>query len=118
MADLRDRVVVVTGASRGIGKGLAIGLAEQGATVVCAARTVHAGDEPSGLPGTIHETVDAIKANGGTARGVQCDIGEEGDITRLVDTTVAEFGRIDSLINNAMTPTQALFAESTVEQWD
>src|SRR5207248_10361388 len=103
MAGLRDRVIIVTGASRGIGKGLAIGLAEQGATVVCAARTVHAGDEPSGLPGTIHETVDAIQANDGTALAVQCDIGQEADIARLIDTTVAEFGRVDSLINNAMT---------------
>ena len=56
---LHDRVVIVTGASRGIGKGLALGLAQLGATVVCAARTVE--ETPRGLPGTIHATVDAIK---------------------------------------------------------
>ena len=50
--DLKDRVVIITGASRGIGKGLAIGLAGRGATVVCAARTTAV--EPGGLPGTIH----------------------------------------------------------------
>ena len=114
--DLRDRVIVVTGSSRGIGKGLALGLAAQGAKVVCAARTVHA--SPTGLPGTVNETADAIRASGGTALAVQCDIGDAGDITRLVDTTVGEFGRLDSLVNNAMTPTRASFAASTVDDWD
>ena len=80
--DLRDRVVIVIGASRGIGKGLAIGLAELGATVVCAARSVQ--ENPDGLPGTIHATVDAISTTGGRALAVQCDIGIEADITRLI----------------------------------
>jgi NAD(P)-dependent dehydrogenase (short-subunit alcohol dehydrogenase family) len=116
MPELRDRVVVVTGASRGIGKGLALGLARLGATVVCAARTV--AEVPDGLPGTIHATVDAIRADGGTALAVQCDIGEAPDIERLVDTTVAELGRLDVLVNNAMAPTRTSLADSTVAQWD
>ena len=61
--DLTGRVVIVTGASRGIGKGLAIGLAAMGAKVVCAARTVDT--HPDGLPGTIHETVAQIEDAGG-----------------------------------------------------
>jgi len=115
-ADLTGRVVILTGASRGIGKGLAIGLARHRATVVCAARTVDT--HPDGLPGTIHETVARIEEAGGTALAVRCDIGNEGDIHHLVDTTVATYGRIDALVNNAMAPTRSAFAESTPEQWD
>ena len=110
------KVIVVTGASRGIGKGLAIYLARQGASVVCAARTV---EETTGeFPGTIHATVDAIRAAGGTAAAIRCDIGEERDIEQLVAGTIAEFGRLDVLVNNAMTPTRAPLDDSTVEHWD
>ena len=114
--DLTGRVVIVTGASRGIGKGLAIGLAGLGAQVVCAARSVSA--QPGGMPGTIHDTVAEITDAGGTAIAVRCDIGDAAEITHLVDATVTAFGGLDVLVNNAMAPTQALFDESTVEQWD
>jgi citronellol/citronellal dehydrogenase len=114
--DLDGRVIVVTGASRGIGKGLAIHLAARGASVVCAARTV---EETAGeLPGTIHATVDAIRAAGGTAAAIRCDIGEAHDIDQLVAGTIAEYGRLDVLVNNAMTPTRAPLDASTVELWD
>lgn len=108
--------MIVTGASRGIGKGLAIGLAELGAAVVCAARSEVA--TPGGLPGTIHDTVREIEAAGGSAMAVRCDIGKERDIQHLVDYTVERFGRLDALVNNAMAPTQVLLAESTVDEWD
>lgn len=115
-ADLAGRVVIVTGASRGIGKGLAVGLARLGAAVVCAARSEHA--KPGGMPGTIHETAAVINDSGGTAIAVRCDIGDPDDITALVDTTIARFGRIDVLVNNAMAPTSVLFDASSVDEWD
>jgi NAD(P)-dependent dehydrogenase (short-subunit alcohol dehydrogenase family) len=109
-------VAIVTGASRGIGRGLAVGLGAAGAKVVCAARTT--ADHPSELPGTIEETVATIKANGGDALAVRCDIGNASDITGLVDETLAKYGRVDVLVNNAMTPTRGLFSETTADMWD
>lgn len=114
--ELADRVVVVTGASRGIGKGLARGLAARGARVVCAARSVSG--QGGELPGTIHDTVAEIEAGGGTALAVRCDIGEPDDLERLVESTVANFGRVDVLVNNAMASTRTTFAASTVDDWD
>ncbi|HUI48714.1 MAG TPA: SDR family oxidoreductase [Acidimicrobiia bacterium] len=114
--DLDGRAIVVTGASRGIGRGLAIYLGRQGARVVCAARTVQGA--PSELPGTIDETAAEIRAAGGAAVAMRCDIGAPEDISALVGGTVAEFGALDALVNNAMTPTHASLEESTVEMWD
>lgn len=96
--DMQGKVVIVTGASRGIGKQVAIELGRRGATVVVAARTVEARKT---LPGTIGETVAAIEAAGGKALAVQADMGSEADLQRLVATTVEAFGRIDVLVNNA-----------------
>jgi NAD(P)-dependent dehydrogenase (short-subunit alcohol dehydrogenase family) len=114
---LDDKVVILSGASRGIGKGLALGLAAAGATVVCAARSTAANPHDV-LPGTVEETAAAIRAAGGEALAVRCDIGVEGDITRLVDETVGTYGRADVLINNAMASTRGLFGETTVAMWD
>ncbi len=105
MGELDGCVVIVTGASRGIGKGLAIGLAQRGATVACAARTADA------VEATAH-------AAGNGAFAVTCDIGDERDIERLIATTAERAGRIDALVNNAMTPTRVAFADSSVDDWD
>jgi NAD(P)-dependent dehydrogenase (short-subunit alcohol dehydrogenase family) len=113
---LEGKVAIVTGASRGIGRGLAVGLADAGAKVVCAARTNAA--NPSELPGTIDETAATIREKGGEALAVRCDIGSAADITALVDATLSALGRVDVLVNNAMTPTRGLFSDTTPEMWD
>jgi NAD(P)-dependent dehydrogenase (short-subunit alcohol dehydrogenase family) len=96
--ELQDKVVIVTGASRGIGRQLALELARRGAKVVVAARTV----EPRRrLPGTIGETLSTIEAAGGTAMAVQVDVTKTEDLERLVATTVEAYGGVDALVNNA-----------------
>jgi citronellol/citronellal dehydrogenase len=113
---LGGRVAVVTGASRGIGKALAVGLARHGAAVVCAARTLRAGE--SDLPGSVDETVTAIEGAGGRALAVRCDVGVYDDLAEMVDGTIDAFGRVDVLVNNAMAPTRGTFDETTLEMWD
>ena len=110
------RVVIVTGASRGIGKGLALGLAARGATVVCAARSLD--ESAEGLPGTVRGTVAEIEAAGGQALGMRCDIGDEHDIHALVETTIETLGRVDVLVNNAMASTRSSFEDATTADWD
>jgi 7-alpha-hydroxysteroid dehydrogenase len=88
---LDDKVAVVTGAGRGIGAGVARAFAEAGAHVVCAART----------PEQIEETAAAVRALGRRALAVPCDVMERAQLERLVDAALAEFGRLDVLVNNA-----------------
>jgi len=108
----------VTGASRGIGRGLAVGLGAAGASVVCAARTESEGEQPEGLSGTIHATVDAVRATGAEALAVRCDIGRAEDIEALISAANDRFGGVDVLVNNAMASTRSPFADATLEQWD
>jgi citronellol/citronellal dehydrogenase len=96
--DLNGRVAIVTGASRGIGKALALRLAQEGADVVVAAKSEQSTDK---LPGSIHETADAIQAMGRRALAVHTDVRDEDAIRNMVERTVAEFGRLDILVNNA-----------------
>jgi NAD(P)-dependent dehydrogenase (short-subunit alcohol dehydrogenase family) len=98
MQELRDRVAIVTGASRGIGKTIALALAGRGAKVAVAAKTTQARPE---LPGTIHETASAIKERGGEAIAVPCNVRHVKELQNLVDQVMAAWGRIDILINNA-----------------
>lgn len=96
---LAGRVAVVTGASRGIGEAIARRLAMEGAKVVVTARTVEQSEHP--LPGTITDTVARIKAAGGEAHAVKCDVSKPEDRKHLIEETVATYGPVDILVNNA-----------------
>ncbi len=96
--DLHGRVAIVTGASRGIGKALALRLAKEGADVAVAAKSEQSTEK---LPGSIHETADAIRATGRRALAIATDVRNEDAIRNMIERTVAEFGRIDILVNNA-----------------
>jgi NAD(P)-dependent dehydrogenase (short-subunit alcohol dehydrogenase family) len=98
MTELQGKTAIVTGASRGIGKQVAIELARRGASVVVAARTVEARRR---LPGTIGETLDAIESVGAKGLAVAADMGNADDLARLVASAMDAFGRIDVLVNNA-----------------
>jgi 7-alpha-hydroxysteroid dehydrogenase len=96
---LEGRVAIVTGASRGIGAGIARAFAAQGAAVAVAARSEEVWNER--LPGTIHDSVSTINDAGGRALAVRCDVAQDEDLVRLVETTTAELGTVDILVNNA-----------------
>ncbi len=99
MGKLDGKVVLVTGASRGIGQGIAEEFAREGAKVVCAARTLHEGDHM--LEGSLDRTVGRIRAAGGQVQAVIADVSKEEDCNRIVEEAKAAFGPIDVLINNA-----------------
>jgi NAD(P)-dependent dehydrogenase (short-subunit alcohol dehydrogenase family) len=90
----------VTGASRGVGKGIALGLGEAGATVYVTGRTVQAGQAAVDLPGTIGETAEAVTQAGGLGIAVRCDHREDAQVTALFDRLRQEQGRLDILVNN------------------
>ncbi len=96
---LAGRVAIVTGASRGIGEAIARTFAREGAAVAVAARTEEVFDPR--LPGTIHETVAAIEAEGGRAVAIRADLAREDDVERLVGAARAALGPVDLLVNNA-----------------
>ncbi len=98
MTRFDDKVAIITGGSRGIGKGLALALADRGTAVVVAAKTMESGGR---LPGSVPETVEEIEARGGRALGLRCDVRDEADLKNVVDQTLDRFGRVDILINNA-----------------
>lgn len=97
--DLTDKVIIVTGASRGIGKATAVALGELGASVVCAARATSKNQLP--LPGTVDETANEVNAAGGKALAVGCDLSQMEDLDRLLGETIHNFDKLDMLINNA-----------------
>jgi citronellol/citronellal dehydrogenase len=98
--ELKDRVVIVTGASRGIGEAIARRFAADGALVAVSARTVNEGDHRL-LSGSISGTVSAIAEAGGRAIAVPADLAHKDDRARLIETTERELGPIDVLVNNA-----------------
>jgi citronellol/citronellal dehydrogenase len=106
--DLSGKRIFITGGSRGIGLAIALRAARDGASIAIAAKT---SDPNPKLPGTIHTAAEEIRAAGGTALAIQCDLRDENQIADAIAQTAAEFGGIDILINNAsainLTPTEA-----------
>ena len=92
-------VAVVTGASRGAGKGIALALAEAGATVYVTGRTAHDGDSP--LPGSVATTAKQIDERGGRGVAVVCDHADDAQVEAVFARVAAEQGRLDVLVNNA-----------------
>jgi NAD(P)-dependent dehydrogenase (short-subunit alcohol dehydrogenase family) len=100
MISLSGKVAVVTGSSRGVGKGIALALAEQGATVYVTGRTVETRTHP--LPGSVGETASECDARGGKGVAVQVDLTQDEQIAALFDQIKREQGRLDVLVNNAI----------------
>src|SRR5262249_36179694 len=100
MSSLRGRVAVVTGASRGVGKGTALARGEGGATVYVTGRS-DAGGSTEGLPGTVQETADAVTQRGGRGVAVRCDHTADAEGEALFARVAREQGRLDLLVNNA-----------------
>jgi citronellol/citronellal dehydrogenase len=94
----KNKTVVITGASRGIGKAIGLKLAKDGANIVIASKSV---EENPKLGGTIFSAAAEIEAAGGKALAVQCDIRFEDQVQQMVDKAVEKFGGIDILVNNA-----------------
>jgi NAD(P)-dependent dehydrogenase (short-subunit alcohol dehydrogenase family) len=100
MQRLKNRVAVVTGASRGAGRGIALILGEEGATVYVTGRSVQGGLTTDGLPGTVDRTAEEVAVRGGQGIPVQCDHTNDGDVEALFARIGQEQGRIDLLVNN------------------
>jgi 3-oxoacyl-[acyl-carrier protein] reductase len=92
MSNLKEKVILVTGASKGIGAAIAIKLANAGAKLI----VNYSGDKEAA-----EETVDYIKQNGGEAIALQADVSKAGEVKNLFDAAIAHYGRIDVLVNNA-----------------
>ncbi len=103
---LKNKTVLITGASRGIGKAIALRLAREGANIVIAAKSV---EENAKLGGTIFSAADEVEKSGGQALAVQCDIRFDEQVQQMVQKAVEKFGGIDAVVNNAsaisLTPT-------------
>ncbi len=95
---MQGKVVVITGASRGVGEACAVACAREGAKLVLAAKTV---DPDPRLPGTLHDTARAVEAAGGQALVVPFDARDAEQCTGVIEASVKRFGRVDAVINNA-----------------
>jgi NAD(P)-dependent dehydrogenase (short-subunit alcohol dehydrogenase family) len=120
MGALTGKVAVVTGASRGIGKGIALALGEQGATVYVTGRTVTPGSYP--LPGTVGETAAEIDKRGGKGIAVGVDHADDAQVAALFEQVRREQGRLDLLVNNAFALPEDLtepgsFWEKPLSNW-
>lgn len=108
MKRLRDKIAIVTGSSSGIGKAIALRFAQEGATVVVAARRLY----------KCEETVARIEAAGGRAVALQTDVADESQVERLIGEAVRRFQRLDILVNNAGIFGGRRLAETSTEAFD
>jgi citronellol/citronellal dehydrogenase len=113
---LKDKVAIITGASRGVGKFMAIEMAKEGCHIVVAARS-EAESDPK-LPGTIYSTAEELRALGVRALAVRTDVTDEESIRAMAHAALAEFGRIDVLINNAGIMFPGRLWETPLKRWD
>lgn len=107
-ASLAGQVAIVTGASRGLGKAIAIDLASHGARVACVAR-----DQSK-----LDETIGEIEELGGQAAAMACDVRDRPSVAKMVDEIAEQWGRLDILVNNAGVTRDTLLPRMTDEQWD
>lgn len=105
---LKGRVALVTGASSGIGKAVALSLAREGAAVALAARRAN----------LLNEICESVKREGGSAQGFFFDQSDAQSPARLVDEVVATFGRVDVLIANGGGPKAGTYLETPIDEWD
>jgi NAD(P)-dependent dehydrogenase (short-subunit alcohol dehydrogenase family) len=121
MTSLSGKVAIVTGASRGIGKGIAVALGATGATVYVTGRTVTPGSYP--LPGTVGETAEEVGRRGGIGVPVRVDHADDDQVAALFEQVRNEQGRLDLLVNNAFALPEDLtesgpFWEKPLSHWD
>ena len=125
MSNLAGKVVLVTGATRGVGKGIAVGLGEAGATVYITGRTLESSDSANKLSGSLRETQIAIEEVGGKCIPVPVDHGDDERVRLLFEQIQDEQGQLDLLVNNVFSGVQAIrdaygkpFWQSEPSLWD
>lgn len=112
---MSDAVAVITGASRGIGKQLAVDFAREGYDVVCLARS--SSDHPSKLPGTIEETAELVRSAGQEALALPLNVQVEDEVKAAAERVYDEFGRCDVLVNNAAIAIPGPTLEQPTKRW-
>lgn len=106
--DLTDQVAIVTGASQGLGRAIAVELARNGATVACVARNAE----------KLAETVAQIEQAGGRGQALPCDVTDRQSVDQVVAAVVDKLGRLDILVNNAGVTRDTLLPRMSDEEWD
>lgn len=107
-ADLSSQVAIVTGASRGLGRAVALTLAANGAKVACVARSVE----------KLAEVVEEIRAAGGEAEAYACDVTNRESVEKVVDDVAEKWGKLDILVNNAGVTRDTLLPRMSDDEWD